>query len=86
MLKSATTALGIIFGILALVDIAVSPSEARQLGHRLPAEPIVKDWTRCRRGKLLNCTQVASLRSSSRYVKAAECIRRDRCTPSGKLC
>jgi hypothetical protein len=85
MLKSAATVLGIILGILAITDLAVSPSEAQQLRTSIPCKPIVKDWTVCRRGQLLNCTQVVSHYSTGRYT-SSQCIRRDRCTPSGKSC
>ena len=80
MLKSVTTALvGIVFGILAMATLGVSPSAAQQLRSSIPCQPIVRDSTCCRLGRIEICKQTA-------VRKAGECIRENHCTMTNRPC
>jgi len=80
MRKSVTTALvGIIFGVLATAELGVSPSAAQQLRSSIPCQPIVRDSTCCRLGRIEICTQTAVRR-------AGECIRENHCTLTNRPC
>jgi hypothetical protein len=82
MLKSAATALaGIIFGILATAEFAVSPSAAQGLRTSVPCLPIVADWTRCRYGRLERCKQVVH-----RLPQTRECVYETHCKSAGRAC
>jgi hypothetical protein len=80
MLKSATTVVGIMLGILAISGLAVSPSEAQKIRTTIPCAAIVKDGPRCQRGKVMNCKYSAWRHASG------ECIRHTVCLPTGKSC
>src|SRR5262245_223134 len=80
MLKSTATALvGIIVGILATAEPGVSPSAAQQLRSSIPCQPIVRDSTCCRNGRVEICKQTA-------VRKAGECVRENHCTLTNRPC
>jgi hypothetical protein len=84
MLKSTATAVtGIVLGILATAEFAISPSWAQQL---LPKSalcgPLVADWTQCRNGRFERCTRTGLRR---RDVPEG-CIWETRCKPTGRRC
>ena len=75
MLKSVTTALvGIVFGVLATAALGVSPSAGQQLKTSIPCQPIVKDWTVCKAGRLRTCRLFVGHNYNGR------CVRYERCT------
>jgi hypothetical protein len=80
MLKSMARALvGIIFGILATAELAVTPSAAQQLRSSIPCQPIVRDSTCCRLGRIEICKQTA-------VRQGGECVRENHCTMTNRPC
>jgi hypothetical protein len=83
MLKSATALVGIIFGLLATAELAVSPSGAQQLQPKSAfCRSFVADWTRCRNGRFERCKQIAIHVPDA----AGGCVWETRCRPAGRGC
>jgi len=82
MLKSVATALvGIVIGVLATAELGVSPSAAQQLRRSIPCQPIGREWTRCKAGRLQMCR-----RNFIRLGLTDRCLWLDECRMTNSRC